>query len=77
MSKTVGLNKMDPEAIVCKSVTAVHIRLTRADFASEEDFQFWKEWSNSDYHNTDKAGRGFYDHCGSMKISLIGTSLTK
>ena len=29
-----ALNKQDPEAIICKSSTGVHIRLTRLDFAS-------------------------------------------
>ena len=56
------LNKYDRNAIVCRSVTDVHIRLTRADFANEEEFQKWKEWSDHDYHAAEKAGRGFYDH---------------
>lgn len=29
-----ALNKLDRESIVCKSVTGVHIRLTREDFAA-------------------------------------------
>lgn len=29
-----ALNKKDPDAIVCKSSTGVHIRLTRLDFSS-------------------------------------------
>ena len=33
-----ALNKFDQDAIVCRSVTGVHIRLTREDFASEEEF---------------------------------------
>ena len=57
-----AMNKYDPDAIVCRSVTDVHIRLTRADFANEEEFQKWKEWSDHDYHAAEKAGRGFYDH---------------
>ena len=71
-----ALNKMDPEAIVCKSVTAVHIRLTREDFASEEDFQFWKAWSDSDYHHTDKVGRSFYDHCIALNEALDSSGLS-
>ena len=31
-----ALNKKDPDAIVCKSSTGVHIRLTRLDFAMEK-----------------------------------------
>ena len=33
-----ALNKRHPDSIVCKSVTDVHIYLTRADFSSEADF---------------------------------------
>lgn len=31
-----ALNKKDPDAIVCKSATGIHICLTRADFSSAE-----------------------------------------
>lgn len=54
-----ALNKQDRDAIVCGSVTGVHIRLTRSDFASEEEFQKWKAWSDRDYHATEKAGRAY------------------
>ena len=37
-----ALNKFDKDAIVCPSATGVHIRLTREDFASEEEFLRWK-----------------------------------
>lgn len=57
-----ALNKKELDAIVCKSVEGVHIRLTREDFASEEEFLRWKSWSDSDYHDTEKAGRDFYDN---------------
>ena len=56
-----ALNKQEQDAIVCKSVTKVHIRLTRADFSSEEEFQKWKDWSDEDYHTTEQAGRGYAD----------------
>lgn len=49
-----ALNKQDPEAIVCKSVTDIHIRLTRLDFASPEEFERWKRWSDENYHNTER-----------------------
>ena len=57
-----ALNKFDRDAIVCRSVTGVHIRLTRADFASEEEFLRWKVWSDGDYYDTEKDGRVFYDN---------------
>ena len=57
-----ALNKLDRDAIVCRSVTGVHIRLTREDFASEEEFLRRKVWSDGDYYDTEKDGRGFYDN---------------
>lgn len=57
-----AFNKKDPEAIVCKSVTDIHIRLTRADFSSDAEFQKWKTWSDQDYQDTEAAGRSFYDN---------------
>ena len=57
-----ALNKLDRDAIVCRSVTGAHIRLTREDFASEEEFLRWKVWSDGDYYDTEKDGRGFYDN---------------
>lgn len=35
-------NKTDAEAIVCRSATGEDVRLTRADFESDEEFQRWK-----------------------------------
>lgn len=67
-----ALNKFDRDAIVCRSVTGVHIRLTRADFASEEEFLRWKVWSDGDYYDTEKDGRGFYDYC--LSLSEAGTT---
>ena len=58
-----ALNKLDKDAIVCPSATGVHIRLTREDFASEEEFRYWKELSDGDYKDTESAGRGYYDNC--------------
>ena len=57
-----ALNKKEQDAIVCKSLDGVHIRLTREDFASEEEFLRWKAWSDGDDHDTEKAGRDFYDN---------------
>lgn len=57
-----ALNKHDPEAIVCKSSTGVHIRLTRLDFASPEEFEKWKHWSDEDYHDTEKADHVYANH---------------
>ncbi len=56
-----ALNKMNPDAIVYKSVTGEYVRLTRADFDSEEEFLKIKAWSDEDYQNTEKSERHFYD----------------
>lgn len=52
-----ALNKMYTDAIVCKSVTGVHTRITREDFDSEAEFLKWKAWSDEDYHDTEAGGR--------------------
>ena len=62
-----SLNKSDPDAIVYRSSDGVHIRLTREDFDSEEEFLRWKNWSDDYYHTMVKTGRGYDDYC----ISLI------
>lgn len=49
-----ALNKIDPNAIVCPDADGNLIRLTRDDFASEEEFLYWKTWSDNDFHTEDK-----------------------
>jgi len=49
-----ALNKKDPNAIVYIDANDVIIRLTREDFASEEEFLKWKMWSDESYHIEDK-----------------------
>ena len=69
-----SLNKQDPDSIVCKSSTGVHIRLTRLDFASPEEFEKWKRWSDEDYHATEKADHVYSNHTVSsdklMEVSI-------
>ena len=50
-------NKTDAEAIVCRSATGKDVRLTRADFESDEEFQRWKGWSDADYKQSERRGR--------------------
>lgn len=61
-----ALNKADKSAIVCASVTGEDTRLTRGDFSSDEEFAFWKSWSDDDYHETELAGRSD-DDCFSFE----------
>ena len=48
-----ALNKKDANAIVYTDANDNLIRLTREDFASEEEFQRWKSWSDENYHTED------------------------
>lgn len=57
-----ALNKQNPEAIVCKSSTGVHIHLTRVDFSSEEEFEHWKQWSDEDYHEIERRDHIYRNH---------------
>ena len=57
-----ALNKRNPDAIVCRSVTGKYIRLTCEDFASDEEFSRWKDWSDREYHETEKADHVFHNH---------------
>ncbi len=70
-----ALNKLDPDAIVYKSVTGVPIQLTRKDFASEKEFQDWKEWSDDDYYKMERDGRED-DDCYSLDANRDTTGLS-
>ena len=65
-----SLNTNDPDAIVCRSADGVHIRLTREDFASEEEFLRWKNWSDDDYYTTENDKRSYYDNCLALNETL-------
>ena len=61
-----ALNKMAPDAIVYMDAAGEITRLTQADFSSLEEFQFWKAWSDENYHDTEKANHVFYNHTRSL-----------
>ena len=65
-----SLNKNDPDTIVCRSADGVHIRLTREDFDSEEEFLRWKTWSDDDYYTTENTKRSYYDNCLTLNEAL-------
>lgn len=65
-----ALNKKDPNAIVYTDADGNLIRLTRDDFASEEEFLRWKKMSDADYHGEEKADHLYYDGT----LSLEGLS---
>ena len=65
-----ALNKKDPNAIVYPDADGNLIRLTRDDFASEEEFLHWKAWSDADLHNEENDNHRQLNHT----ISLDGLS---
>lgn len=65
-----ALNKMDPEAIIYIDSRGTLIRLTLENFASLEEFQRWKGWSDNDYRKTDNADTLF----SKRTLSLHGLS---
>lgn len=60
-----ALNKLSPDAIVYRSASGVHIRLTCEDFASEEEFLHWKDWSDGSYCEIERSDASYSKHtCG-------------
>lgn len=57
-----ALNKKDPNAIVYMDANDTIIRLTRKDFASEEEFLKWKSLSDEDYHASEKEAHVYANH---------------
>lgn len=68
-----ALNKREKDSIVYISVTGI-VYLTRKDFASEDEFLKWKNWSDGDYQTSEQVGRGFYDNTISIdeRLDVIG-----
>lgn len=61
-----ALNKKDPDAIVYLGADGNLVRLVREDFASDEEFQKWKAWSDADFHCEEKDGHVFSNHVRSL-----------
>jgi RNA polymerase sigma factor (sigma-70 family) len=61
-----ALNKKDQGAIVYIDAEGETQRLTQAEFISEKDFLRWKEWSDEDYHTSEKEGHLYSDHTVSV-----------
>lgn len=55
-----AVNKANNDAIVCPSVDGHDVHITREDL-SEEEFLFWKNWSDTDYHETELHDRRIFD----------------
>ena len=57
-----ALNKMELAAIVYIDSTGTLVRLTLEDFSSVKEFQYWKAWSDADYHELEKGNHVFSNH---------------
>ena len=49
-----SINKKNPDAVVYKFANGEQSLVTRADFATEEEFLAFKAWSDEDLHTEDK-----------------------
>ena len=65
-----ALNKKDPNAIVYMDANEAIIRLTREDFASEEEFLKWKSLSDADYHASEKEDHVYLRLSRHLRIEL-------
>ncbi len=67
-----ALNKKNQNSIVYCDSTGHITHITSADFFSEEEFLFWKSWSDADYKETDYADSYFHRHIA--ELDTIGDS---
>lgn len=56
------LNKKDKNALVYRDSMGNISRLTRDMFSSDEEFEYWKKWSDEDYHDEEKERHIFADN---------------
>lgn len=56
------LNKKDRNALVYRDSMGNISRLTRNMFDSDEEFEYWKKWSDEDYHDEEKERHIFVDN---------------
>ena len=54
-----ALNKKNKDAIVSRNAAGEYIKLTKEEFASEEEFAHWKEWSDDDYRQEYNAEQSY------------------
>ena len=52
-----ALNQMNSDSIICSNADGDCIHITRTDFATEEEFLFWKNWSDVEYQNEEQERR--------------------
>ena len=54
-----ALNQMNSDSIICSNADGDYIHITRTDFATEEEFLFWKNWSDVEYQNEEQERRRY------------------
>ena len=57
-----SLNKRNSRAIICPDAFEQDHPLTPEQFSSEEEFRFWKTWSDENYHGWELADHIYSDH---------------
>jgi len=57
-----SINKKHPDTIIYIDANGCHFNLTVNDFASEEEFQRWKQWSDENYHEQKKSDARYERH---------------
>ena len=53
------MNKKNKDAIVSRNAAGEYIKLTKEEFASEEEFAHWKEWSDDEYRQEYNAEQSY------------------
>ena len=61
-------NKMNPDAIVCPDATGKNVLIMREAFSSEEEFRYWKNLSDEDYHIRAQGDWRENDHTVSINV---------
>lgn len=68
-----ALNKQDKDSIVYSDSDGTISRISQNDFSSEEEFLFWKSWSDEDYKETDYADSYYHRH--TVGLDSIGDNI--
>ncbi len=54
-----ALNKKNKDAIVSRNAAGDIVQITKEEFASEEEFAHWKEWSDNEYRQEYNADQSY------------------
>lgn len=65
-------NKRNSRAIIYPDAFEQDHPLTPEQFSSEEEFRFWKMWSDENYHGWELADHIYSDHGMYLRLFLVG-----